>query len=230
MLDSGWRFRVGDNPAWADPAFDDSAWDKVDLASTLTEQGIESYTGYAWYRLRLHPVPVPESGQLLLSLLVVPYKVGQLQVLANGVELTRTKGMQDKPLMYQSELFAVAIQRAAADGTVVIAIRTWSGLSVGHGLLHAASELGDPTRDSSEKGSSLKEAANGKGASSRASWPASSSSASRSWPPLSTSRSAIILNTCGSPCSASPSACEPSSMPHLPWPTCRFPSSTGSTH
>jgi len=143
---SGWRFRVGDDPAWANPAFDDSSWDKIDLASTFAEQGIEQYTGYAWYRLRLHPVPIPDSGQLSLSVLVVPYSVGQLQVLVNGIEVARTKGMTDagaaSPAMYQSRPFTVELSRAAPDGTVVVAIRTWAGVPVSHGLLERV-ELGD---------------------------------------------------------------------------------------
>src|ERR1700689_3966531 len=54
-INETWRFHIGDDPAWADPNFDDSAWDKVDLTQNFAEQGIESYTGYAWYRLRLRP-------------------------------------------------------------------------------------------------------------------------------------------------------------------------------
>jgi hypothetical protein len=141
-LDSGWRFHTGDDPAWADPNFDDSGWQKVDLQSTLAEQGIESYTGYGWYRLRLEPVPLPDSGQLDLALFVVPYSVGQMEVAINGVPVARTQGMTDHPTMYQSLPFTLPITHANADGTVEIAIRTWAGLSVSHGLLDRV-HLGD---------------------------------------------------------------------------------------
>ena len=126
-INDQWRFQVGDDPAWADPNFDDSAWTKIDLTQSFAEQGIEGYTGYAWYRLRLRPAPVPDSGVLSLALLVVPNSVGQLQVIANGVEVGRTQGMRDRPAMYQSPPFKVAISQAAADGTVVVAIRSWAG-------------------------------------------------------------------------------------------------------
>ncbi len=142
-LDGNWRFHTGDDPAWADPAFDDSTWDKINVTTSLPEQGVESYSGYAWYRLRLHPVPIPDSGQLSLSLLVAPNSVGQLEVLANGVELARTQGMTDvKPTMYQSRPFAVQITQAAPDGTVVIAIRSWADAQIGRGLVDHV-ELGD---------------------------------------------------------------------------------------
>ena len=142
-LDGNWRFHTGDDPAWADPAFDDSTWDKINVTGSLPEQGVESYSGYGWYRLRLHPVPIPDSGHLSLSLLVAPNSVGQLQVLANGIELARTQGMTDaNPTMYQSRPLTVQITQAAPDGTVVIAIRTWADTTIGRGLVDHV-ELGD---------------------------------------------------------------------------------------
>ena len=32
-LNGPWRFRVGDDPRWAAPGFDDSSWEQVDLAA-----------------------------------------------------------------------------------------------------------------------------------------------------------------------------------------------------
>ena len=32
-LDGGWRFRVGDDPTWSDPAYDDSKWDKINVTT-----------------------------------------------------------------------------------------------------------------------------------------------------------------------------------------------------
>ena len=145
-LDSGWRFHTGDDPSWADPNFDDSAWQKVSIHEPLTEQGIERYSGYAWYRLRLEPVPIPENGYLDLSLFVVPNSVGQLQVLVNGVDAAHTAGMPvagaNKAIMYQSGAFILPINHAAADGTIEIAIRTWADASIGRGLVDQV-HLGD---------------------------------------------------------------------------------------
>ena len=149
-LDQSWRFHTGDDPGWADPAFDDSSWEKVNVTSTLLEQGIESYSGYGWYRIRLHPVPLPDDHKLSLSLLVVPYSVGQLRVVANGVEIGRSQGMPDAskdstttPTTYQSKPFTVPLSLANSDGNIVIAIRTWADAPITHGLLDRV-ELGDP--------------------------------------------------------------------------------------
>ncbi len=47
-----WRFHPGDDPAWASPGFDDSAWEKVD---TRLRRGAvaEGFAGLGWFRLRL---------------------------------------------------------------------------------------------------------------------------------------------------------------------------------
>jgi hypothetical protein len=63
-----WRFHVGDNPQWAEPNFDDSQWETVDLTPTpqatlpgvpipgfvsgWTARGHPGYAGYTWYRIR----------------------------------------------------------------------------------------------------------------------------------------------------------------------------------
>lgn len=65
-----WRFHTGDDPAWANPGYDDAAWETVDLhapgdppapelgtsgfAPGWTALGHPSYSGYAWYRLHVN--------------------------------------------------------------------------------------------------------------------------------------------------------------------------------
>ena len=60
-LTGPWKFRTGDDPAWANPDFDDSAWDSMDFASGKgpagagwTRRGYPGYAGFAWYRLRIN--------------------------------------------------------------------------------------------------------------------------------------------------------------------------------
>jgi hypothetical protein len=56
-----WKFTVGDspvdaktgNPQWAQPDFDDSKWETVDLAPGTKATNTTGYSGWAWYRLRL---------------------------------------------------------------------------------------------------------------------------------------------------------------------------------
>lgn len=45
-----WRFSVGDDPRWAEPGFDASAWTLVAAPSLWESEGYRNYDGYAWYR------------------------------------------------------------------------------------------------------------------------------------------------------------------------------------
>jgi hypothetical protein len=67
-LNGPWKFRTGDNLAWAQPDFDDSSWATMDLTPPpgsfdpilgssgylpgWTARGYKGYSGYAWYRLK----------------------------------------------------------------------------------------------------------------------------------------------------------------------------------
>jgi phosphoserine phosphatase RsbU/P len=147
-LDSNWRFQVGDDPRWADPAFDDSGWTQVRLSQPLADQGIDSYTGYGWYRIRLQPqvyatlAATASSGSP--SLLAVSNSVGQMAVYVNGVEAGHTRGMTDRPRGYQSPPLAMPLN-IASGAPVELAIRTWApaGIAIQNGLLSRV-ELGSP--------------------------------------------------------------------------------------
>ncbi len=132
-LDGPWRFQVGDDPRWADPGFDDSAWATVVLSKPLTEQGFDAYTGYGWYRLRLEAQQLSQfnnpSVNSPLDLLVTGDGIGQFAVYAGGGETGHTKGMTDAPSMYESPPLVVHLSQPGADGTLVLAIRTWAGPS-----------------------------------------------------------------------------------------------------
>lgn len=62
-----WRFHPGDQQAWADPAFDDSAWDRVTVPARWESQGFPDLDGYAWYRTGFE-LKDPEDGPYVLLL------------------------------------------------------------------------------------------------------------------------------------------------------------------
>lgn len=143
-VDGPWRFAIGDDPHWADPGFDDSHWRSVNLIQPLSEQGIETYTGYAWYRLKLQPREIAEfgAGQRPV-MLITGNSVGQLAAYVNGFESARTRGMNDPPSMYLSPPFTASFLGVPTSSPIVVAIRTWAGpdVPVRRGLL-AKVELG----------------------------------------------------------------------------------------
>ena len=53
LLDAGWKFKTGDDPSWATPAFDDASWGTIDPKKTWEEQGYKGYNGFAWYRSKM---------------------------------------------------------------------------------------------------------------------------------------------------------------------------------
>ena len=146
QLDGPWRFQIGDDPRWADPVFDDSAWPTVTLDKSLVEQGFESYAGFAWYRLRIQPrqLQVGAAGNAPLHLLIASHSVGQLAVYVNGVEVGHSRGMTDSPRMYLSPPFDVVLPQSGS-APIEVAVRSWAapGLPISHGLLERV-EAGAP--------------------------------------------------------------------------------------
>jgi Stage II sporulation protein E (SpoIIE) len=148
-LDGPWRFQAGDDPRWADPAFDDSSWPAVSLSQPLVNQGIDAYTGFGWYRIHIEPQQLAQlaaaTGNGPASLLVASSSVGQLAVYVNGVEAGHTRGMTDRPAEYQSPPLEIPLAQGNAGGPLVLAIRTWAGptVTIGGGLVSGV-ELGSP--------------------------------------------------------------------------------------
>lgn len=126
-----WRFQMGDDPRWADPAFDDSAWPSVLLDQPLNAQGIEPYSGFGWYRIHLDPKQLDAFGATTpIEVMIACRPIGQLAVYLNGVELNRTRGMTDHPVAYQSAPLVVRLSGPDSNGSRVLAIRTWAGPGV----------------------------------------------------------------------------------------------------
>jgi hypothetical protein len=144
-LNGPWRFQVGDDLEWAETAFDDTKWSSVTLSDSLASQGFETYTGYAWYRMKLQPEQLaslaPSSNAL--ALFVSSDSLGQLDVFVNGVEAGHTRGMTESPAMFRSPPFVASLSAVDLKHPVVIAIRSWAGppATVSRGLL-ARVELG----------------------------------------------------------------------------------------
>ncbi|MFZ0395320.1 MAG: SpoIIE family protein phosphatase [Terracidiphilus sp.] len=77
-LDTGWRVHSGDNPAWAQPNFDDSSWPTENLGPN--NRRIES--GWRWYRKH---ITLLSSDQPLALLIVAPANAFDIYV--NGQRL-----------------------------------------------------------------------------------------------------------------------------------------------
>jgi phosphoserine phosphatase RsbU/P len=120
-LDGLWRFHTGDNPAWADPNFDDSQWPLLRSDKAWSKQGYENYGGFAWYRFT---VAVPE-GSKDWSIYLGPMETGY-QLFVDG-RLAGSFGPIQNSRNYavSSRVFDLSPAAAAGPRTFHIAIRAW---------------------------------------------------------------------------------------------------------
>lgn len=73
---NGWKFKTGDDKAWAKPGFDDSSWQKIETGKPWEKQGHANYDGYAWYRVKVFiPSAILENSYLKDSLQVFLGKI-----------------------------------------------------------------------------------------------------------------------------------------------------------
>ena len=62
-LSGTWKHHTGDDPRWADPAFDDSAWPTV----SMPEAADQPTLGFSWYRFRVRlPENMPKEPLALM--------------------------------------------------------------------------------------------------------------------------------------------------------------------
>ena len=144
-----WKFMVGDSPVdpatkapvWAEPNFDDSHWEDVDLTPTggqidpiagltgyvpgWTAKGHPGYSGYAWYRIRVHVAAEPGERLALAG----PNDLDDVyQVYANGALLGSFGDFsRNPPVIFYAEpkMFSLPAGFTQANADVVLAFRVW---------------------------------------------------------------------------------------------------------
>lgn len=146
-LDGLWRFQIGDNPAWADPNFDDSNWPLIRSDQSWTRQGYPAFNGYAWYRFKIE---VPGDGRpvdLLLTDIFDGYQLyvnGKLIGSAGSAVATRDPVFDGRPATFPLPVSGKGLQ------SIQVAVRVWSYYPIaswtGAGPRGKGSEVGDPAR------------------------------------------------------------------------------------
>lgn len=164
-LNGPWKFHTGDDATWADPNFDDSTWESVDLTAPpgahdddvgLTgyvpgweARGHRGYSGYAWYRLR---VAVVAPAQEALALAGPPAVDSAYQVFVNGQLLGGSGGFSGQtPTVVSIQPRVFALPRSLMGGeqanSALIAFRVWMGPwdlgGPSAGGIHIAPALGE---------------------------------------------------------------------------------------
>jgi hypothetical protein len=99
-ISKGRSVHLGDDPAYAEPGFDDSGWQKVDLHRDPLPSEIVSQGHARWYRLRLHVPDGPGVKELLLT-----GQLGAFEVYVNGNRTgpgirTSFSWISQRPMLY----------------------------------------------------------------------------------------------------------------------------------
>jgi phosphoserine phosphatase RsbU/P len=109
-LNNGWRAQSGDDLAWAQPGFDDSAWPVIALTPANGD------AGWRWYRLHTE---IPTAATPLA--LLVTGGSGTYEVYFNGQRLPGPGLLPDRYVTYPRTQI---IELPAFTGSAVIALRT----------------------------------------------------------------------------------------------------------
>jgi beta-galactosidase len=133
-----WRFKPGDDPAWKDPALDDSSWAEVQLPANWESYGNPNDPAFGWYRRR---IAIPEEMKSKDILLVVGKVDDVDETFVNG---QKVGGLGSLPPRYRSawdqpRRYRVPASVLKGDGTDVVAVRVYD--SDGPGGLYATATV-----------------------------------------------------------------------------------------
>ena len=127
-LSGHWRFQTGDDPAWSDPAHDDSDWEQLWVPRGWGQQGYRDHSGVAWFRLELDLSQALADGRVDPRLGV---RIGEVtssyELYAGGERIGGVGALPPEPRMEYDRHGVYALPMAAidADGRLVLAIRAW---------------------------------------------------------------------------------------------------------
>jgi phosphoserine phosphatase RsbU/P len=119
-LDGEWRFHPGDDPHWAEPGFDDSAWPLLRSDQPWSTQGYNGLSGFAWYRFT---VQVPSQAMPLAILL--PSMLTDYEIFDDGQRIGGFGKMPPHGSLQFNQTLLYHLPAAPAGTTVQIAIRVW---------------------------------------------------------------------------------------------------------
>ncbi|MGA7255643.1 MAG: SpoIIE family protein phosphatase [Terracidiphilus sp.] len=146
-LDAPWRIHFGDDPAFAQPGFDDSNWTPHRIDEDWASAGRKGYAGYAWYRMR---VLLPRSSEPLEIAIYPPANATEVYI--DG-KLAGTLGrMRPEPAYtHLRTVYAIPVPAALHGRSIEVALRAWedkraapfvgAGAAAHPALLGTASDL-----------------------------------------------------------------------------------------
>jgi hypothetical protein len=132
-IDQGWKEQAGDNPAWAQPGFDDSQWKTVELDDMGAAQ-----PGWQWFRLRIKLAPGHRHVHLLFA-----GGVGTYQVYINGEKADGPEVLPFFEVKRPTEQ-VIPVPNEATDLVLALRTRATKTYRYYHLPLFLTAELGTP--------------------------------------------------------------------------------------
>ncbi len=120
-LDGPWQFHTGDDPTWANPAFNDASWEQIDVSRPWGDQGHWAYAGHAWYRRHIEIKDEPNGATDFA--LFVPLASCSYEIYWNGLLIGRSDPMPGQSSESQP---AMAIYPLRKPGSGVLAFRAYT--------------------------------------------------------------------------------------------------------
>ncbi|MBI2932553.1 MAG: hypothetical protein HYY16_12960 [Planctomycetes bacterium] len=120
-IEGAWRFRSGDDPAWAKPDFDDGGWRTLHVPGTWEAQGLPQLDGFAWYRRTFHLPRLPQGEKAVLLL----GKIDDAdETYINGVKIGASGSMNPpRKTAWQDQRLYLVPRDALRQGSNVLAVR-----------------------------------------------------------------------------------------------------------
>jgi two-component system NtrC family sensor kinase len=121
VLAGGWRFHRGDDPAWADPGFDDSGWEVRGSLIPYDEIRGGEWPGVGWFRLTFEVDPDLEDQAFGLR----TRYVGAIEIYLDGkrIETVGRVGAQEKDERIGISGHGILTPLSLRPGTHLLAVR-----------------------------------------------------------------------------------------------------------
>ena len=120
-LSGPWQFHPGDDPAWANPAFDSSSWEQLTADRPWGAQGHARLTGFAWYRCNIAFTPAP--GVSPPFSLLIPTVDDAYEIYWNGALIGHNGKLPPGAVWYYSQPVQTFSLGQLQHG--VLAVRVW---------------------------------------------------------------------------------------------------------
>jgi len=118
-LGPSWLVSLGDNPAFASPTYDDSAWRTISSDKLLSDYGIQN-ASYVWYRIHVHIRP--NARYIAVE---TQFIQGGYEVYINGVRIGSCGPMSGSLQSVQNYLASYNLPEnlSIPDGNLLVALR-----------------------------------------------------------------------------------------------------------